>query len=155
MKKIATVFILIALFFVFGCGQKQTYYKNMNPTRNFDQDVAYCRAIATGAVQAPSTQQYQNNALPYAPGSGTMQDQYGNTYRYQEAYNPMAASQSSMNMAQQSFNNAAITMQNVAAQSAANAARAVVFNQCMSQLGWSQISKEENDRLQQLRANPY
>lgn len=155
MRRIAVALVLITLFFVSGCGQKQTYYKNSNQTRNFDQDVAYCKSVAIGSIQRPNMQQYQNNASVYAPVSGTMRDQYGNAYYYQENYNPMAAAQSNMNMAQQGFNNAAVSMQNLAAQLEAEGARTTVFNQCMAQFGWTQISKEENDRLQQLRANPY
>ena len=152
MKKLLITFI--TMFFISGCGSK-TYYANNDSKRNFEQDVAYCNSVAVGSVQIPNMQQYQSNAPGYAPGSGTMIDQHGNVYRYQENYNPMAASQNNMNMAQQNFNNAAISLQNSAAQLEANNARATVFNQCMSQLGWTQISKEEHDRRQQLRANPH
>lgn len=154
MRRIAVALVLITLFFVSGCGQKQTYYKNSNQTRNFDQDVAYCKSVAIGSIQRPNMQQYQNNASVYAPVSGTMRDQYGNTYYYQENYNPMAAAQSNMNMAQQGFNNAAVSMQNLAAQLEAEGARTTVFNQCMAQFGWTQISKEEYDQRQLARKDP-
>lgn len=152
MKKILITFVVI--FFIFGCGSK-TYYTNSNQQRNFEQDVAYCKSVATGSVPMPVMQQYKNNTQSYAPNSGAMRDQYGNLYRYQENYSPMAAAQSNMSMAQQDFSNAAISLQNSPAQFEAQNARNSVLNQCMTQLGWKQISEKEYEHRQQLRANPY
>lgn len=154
MKKITIVFVLLTLYLIAGCGGK-AYYRNSNPSRNFNQDASYCRSVSIGSVQIPNMQQYQNNAYSYAPGSGTMRDQYGNIYRYQEDYNAMAAAQSNMAMAQQGFNNAAIGLQNMANQLEAQGARATVFNQCMSQLGWVQVSQQEYEVLNQQLQNPH
>ena len=152
MKKLLIVFAVA--IFVSGCGSK-TYYSNNDSTRSFEQDVAYCKSVAIGSVPMPTIQQYQNNTQPYAPSSGTMRDQYGNVYRYQENYNPMAAAQGNMAMAQQNFNNAATSLQNSAAQLEAQGARNAEVNQCMAQLGWRQISEKEYEHRQQLRANPH
>ncbi|MDR2820969.1 MAG: hypothetical protein LBB60_10640 [Desulfovibrio sp.] len=67
----------------------------------------------------------------------------------------MAAAQSSMALAQQDFSNAAISLQNSAAQLEAQDARNAVLNQCMSQLGWVQISEKEYEHRQLLRTNPH
>ena len=136
--------IAIALLFVSGCS---TQYRNIDPARSnqvqFDQDQSYCNAVAAGNVPMPHMQQYQNNVSGYAPSSGTMRDQYGNTYRYQENYNAMAAAQNNMAMAQQSFNNANTSFQNAAAHFKAMGARVDIVNYCMAQLGWREISNQE------------
>lgn len=153
MKANPILLVAFTALLLSGCGGK-TYYKNMNTSRNLEQDAAYCKSVAAGSVLMPNMQQYQNNATSYAPGSGTMVDQHGNTYRYQETYNPMAAAQSNMNMAQQNFANAAVSMQNLASQLDVNNARQAIANQCMAQLGWTQISKEEYDQRQLARKDP-
>ena len=153
MKANPVLLVAFTALLLSGCGGK-TYYKNMDTSRNLEQDAAYCKSVAVGSVSMPNIQQYQNNAAPYAPGSGTMVDQHGNTYRYQETYNPMAAAQSNMNMAQQNFANAAVSMQNLASQLDVNNARQAIANQCMAQLGWTQISKEEYDQRQLARKDP-
>jgi len=134
-----------------GCGT--THYLNSNPARNnqvsFNQDSSYCQAVAVGSAPMPNAPQYQNNVPMYTPGSGTMRDQYGNTYRYQENYNPFAAAQSHMAMAQQNWADAAAGLQQAAAQFQALSAREAIFNNCMSQHGWSQISKQQAQILQQ------
>jgi len=94
MKKIALVVaVVIASMGMAGCAGQ--HYINANPGRNnqasLSQDSSYCQAVAVGSISMPSAPQYQNNVPMYAPGSGTMRDQYGNTYRYQEIYNPMNA----------------------------------------------------------------
>jgi hypothetical protein len=147
MRKL--MLVLVAVVAMSGCAgtPQQTYYINMDPKRDtkfaFNQDSSYCQAASIGSVPAPSMQPYQNNVSAYAPTSGTMRDQYGNVYRYQEQYNPMTAAQSHMAMAQQSFANAAIGLQNIAAQMQAEGAIYAIYNHCMSQHGWMQGSKEE------------
>ena len=148
MKILLLVFV--TLFIVSGCGR--TYYRNINPARNFNQDASYCQAVAIGSVPMPNAPQYQNNVPMYAPGSGTMRDQYGNTYRYQENYNAMAAAQSNMAMAQQNFNNASASLNAFSAQMEAQGARNTIAHQCMAQLGWREISKEEYDMMNNRRA---
>ena len=151
MRKHFFLFMVIASVGMTGCGTVQ--YRNINPERSnqasFNQDASYCQAVAVGAVAMPNTPQYQNNVPMYAPRSGTMRDQYGNTYRYQENYNFGAAAQSSMAMAQQNFANAAASFQNLAAQLEAQGARDAIFNHCLAQYGWRQISKQEAKILEQ------
>ena len=144
--KSANLAIMFAVAFLLsGCGT--THYLNSNPARNnqvsFNQDSSYCQAVAVGSAPMPNAPQYQNNVPMYVPGSGTMRDQYGNTYRYQENYNPFAAAQSNMAMAQQGWANAAAGFQHAGAQFEALAAREAIFNNCMLQNGWRQASKQE------------
>ena len=130
MKNLILLFVLLAVFLYSGC----SHYKNIYPARSnqaqWDQDRSYCSAVAIGNAPMPNM---QNSARAYAPSSGTMEDQYGNVYRYQETYNAMSAAQSHMDMAQQNFANAGNQFRAIAAEGA-------IRDICLAQLGWREVS---------------
>ena len=147
MKSLAVVFI--ALFFLAGCGT--TYWENTQG-RNFDQDNSYCKAVAVGSAPMPNGQPQGSAYTPgYSPSSGTMRDQYGNIYSYQENYNFGAAAQHSMAQAQQNFAAAQQNFANAAARIEAQSARSAIYNQCMTSYGWRQVSEPVGSSSDQIR----
>ena len=139
MKIAKQAFVLLVLFsFISGCAGTQ--YRNVNSARNnqvqFNQDEAYCNAVAVGNIPMPVPQ----GGTRFTTGSGMITDSRGNMY--------MAT------YSQTTYPDFASSMANLGNQLEAIGARMTIFSQCLAQLGWREISKQEYEAMNNRQANP-